>query len=387
MSPFFFKRMARSPAKHIGLLLVVLTLSGLICFLSLYREKQEKSMNEAIDSAEVICIVTNLQGTRSTGLRMGFGAAQAVTLGEYYRLPEFVKDIRMTKELTLDAPVIGGDISLLAVTSPKGLEKLDPALGGGVELFREDFYSSDEPLLIVSEQVYGRLAGETALTGVITDPFVNPDLFPDMPGIGRGEAGFTVAGFYYGVGNEVFMPFDAAMLIVDRISVSRSVDSISFLAKDNRRLDKLKEAASEVFAEVDPEGIRSARRFALTVHDEELRAAVAAFEQNVRRADWLIPAGLVLSLAAGFLVGFIITRSEKNTYALARSVGMTRRRLALSALAEQLILPLFACVITGAAFLSPLPALAVFALYALGCVFAVIKAVSVSPTRLLREQE
>lgn len=387
MSPFFFNRMMRAPAKHIGALLVSLALAVLLCFLARYREDQEAKLSSAIDSADVVCVVTNVSGTQSTGLRMGWGAAQAVTLSDYYRLPGLVKDIRMTKELKVGFEKLGAELPLTAVTGPVGIEKLDPALGGKVKLFREDFFSSEESLIIVSEQVYDSLEGETVLTGVLTDPQVDPKFFPDDLEKGRGEAEFTVAGYYSGTGNDIYMPFEAGELIVDRITGWRTVDSLSFTARDNRRLDELKEAASEFFGPVIPNGVSGEYRFALTVHDEDLKSTVESLERNIARTNRLIPIGLALTLAAGFLMGFIITRSEKNTYALSRSLGMTKGRLFASVLAEQLMLPFLACAVTGACFLRPLPALAVLLLYAVGCVFAAVRAAMASPARLLREQE
>ena len=387
--------MLRSPAKHICAALVSLVLAGLLSFLSVYRARQEAKLDEAIKSSEVLCVVTNTAGTQSTSLRMGWGAAQAVTLEDRCRLPELVKDIRMTKELKADlyfdgedGPVlIGGELALTALTRPEGIGELDPALGGSVTLFYEDFYSSEEPLLLVSEEVWDNLNGKTAVCGTVTDPQVDKKLFPDEPQKGVGEAEFTVAGYYSGRGSAVFMPFEAGERIVDRITGWRTVDSLAFLAADNRRLDELKEAASEFFGPVIPNGVSGEYRFAITVHDEDLNSTVEALSRNIARTDTLIPIALALTLAAGFLIGFISTRYEKNTYALSRSAGMTKRRLLISALIEQLILPFAACVIAGAAFRAPLPALAVLGLYSVGCFIAVIRAVRVSPARLLREQD
>lgn len=183
------------------------------------------------------------------------------------------------------------------------------------------------------------------------------------------------------------MPFEAGELLVDRISGMRSVDSLAFTAADNLRLDELREAAGDVFGTVDPDTDYGVFRFALTVHDEALSNKLAAFDQSIKRTELLIPFALGLALAAGLLIGFITTRSEKNAYSLSRSAGMTKRKLLVSALAEQLVLPLLACAVMGAVFNKPLPALAVLAFYAVGCLVAVVRAVSVSPSRLLREQE
>ena len=385
MSPFFFKRMLRAPAKHIGVLLITLVLSGLLCFLFIYRERQTQKRAEAIDGAEILCIVTNVSGTRADHLRMGYGAVQAVTLADYYRLPPYVKDIRASKEFVASLTYIGLDETLLAVTSPKGLMQLDPDMGGKVTLFYDDFYTSQEMWIIVSEDVYRSMNGDTVVLGKIFDPMLNRDETDEK---GSGKVEFTVAGYYAGPGEETYIPFETGMQILDSITGSRSLDSLAFVAKDNHTLDALRDAASDVFGEVIPDAsLSGSYRFALTVHDEDLQTTIAAIDANIRRTDWLIPITLALALAAGFLMGFIATRNETNTYALMRSVGMTKKRLLLAALFEQLLLPFFAYLVMGAAFLAPLPALCTLGLYALGCAAAVIRAVSVSPTKLLREQE
>ena len=384
MSPFFFKRVLRAPAKQIGVLLVTLVLSGLLCFLADYRERQTQKRTEAIDSAEVLCVVTNINGTQSTHLRMGYGGMQAVTREDYYRLPQYVKDIRASKEFVASLTYIGLDETLLAVTSPKGLMQLDPDMGGKVTLFYDDFYTSQEMWIIVSEDVYRSMNGDTVVFGKIFDPMLNRDETDEK---GSGKVEFTVAGYYAGPGEETYIPFETGMQILDSITGSRSLDSLAFVAKDNHTLDALRDAASDVFGTVMPDAVTGPHRFALTVHDEDLRMTVAALDSNIRRTDWLIPITLALALAAGFLMGFIATRNESSTYALMRSVGMTKRKLLLAALLEQLLLPLIACAVMGAVFRAPLGALAVFLLYALGCTVAVLRAVSVSPTKLLREQE
>lgn len=384
MSPFFFKRVLRAPAKQIGVLLVTLVLSGLLCFLADYRERQAQKRTETIDSAEVLCVVTNINGTQSTHLRMGYGGMQAVTREDYYRLPQYVKDIRASKEFVASLTYIGLDETLLAVTSPKGLMQLDPDMGGKVTLLYDDFYTSQEMWIVVSEDVYRSMNGDTVVFGKIFDPMLNRDETDER---GSGTVEFTVAGYYAGPGEETYIPFETGMQILDSITGSRSLDSLAFVAKDNHTLDALRDAASDVFGTVMPDAATGPYRFALTVHDEDLRMTVAALDSNIRRTDWLIPITLALALAAGFLMGFIATRNESNTYALMRSVGMTKRKLLLAALLEQLLLPLLACAVMGAVFRASLGAFAVFLLYALGCTVAVLRAVSVSPTKLLREQE
>ena len=91
---------------------------------------------------------------------------------------------------------------------------------------------------------------------------------PDERGYGTVE--LTVAGYYAGTGAEAYIPFEKGMQILDRISGFRSVDALSFLAKDNHKLDELRDAASDVFGEVILDtSLSGSYRFALTVHDED----------------------------------------------------------------------------------------------------------------------
>lgn len=382
MSPFFFKRIVRAPAKYIAVLLICLMLAGLMGFLSVYRARQFEKLDEVQQTAEVLCVVTDTKGTKSTSLDMGYSVIFAVTDPNYYRLPAYVKDIRAVKEFK-----IGGEPILFAITSPKCAEKLDPKTGGEVTLFRDDFYTSDEFICLISEQSYDQLSQESEVNDYVTDPHVRPEYYKDMDIQGTDLFSFAVAGYYKGIGNEIYIPFDTGMRICDGLAHARTVDSLSFLAKDNTQLDELRDAASDVFGEVDPYGVGGYYRYALTVHDEDYQLMLSALHQNIERTGYLIPAVYLITVLAGFLMGFLTTRSEKHTFALQRSVGITKKRLLLSLLIEQLSIPLLACVVSAAVFRSVLPILITFLLYALGCSVSVVRAVSVSPMRLLREQE
>ena len=377
MNPFSIRRILRAPGKQIVALLVCAFLAAMACYLSAYRQRQTQSLSNAYDSAKVLCVVTDVTGTRSDNLRMGYGAVSAVTDGTFYRLSAYVKEPRITKNLLWN-----DSVPIIAVTCPECADALDPARGGGVTLFDEDFFESDEDVCLISEEAFLALSGGV-VSGTVRDPRANEQFVQQA----SEQVEWTPAGYYHGTGEEIFIPFQTGMRLCNTVSDGGRVDSLSFLANDNTKLDELRDAAADVFGTVDPYAEAWTHSFALTVHDEDLKTTVAAIESNIRRTGFLIPITFALALAAGLLLGFIATRNESNTYALMRSVGMTKRRLLFVALLEQLILPLAVCCIIGMAFRAPLGALAVFLLYALGCTVAVMRAVSVSPTKLLREQE
>ena len=386
MSPFFIKRLLRSPARNIAVLLVCALLAGVACYLFVYRENQLERLDEVKDSARVLCVVTDFKGTSASSLRMGYGGYSAVTDKRFYELPKFVSDLRAAKEFSALSPVLGADeADLFAVLNPNGIELLDPALGGGTDLVGPDFYCSDKDICIVSQEVYYKLGEDKLLEVTVTDPFPDRYFFPDK---GVGKAEFTAVGYYFGEGGTVFIPFETGMKLAERISGVRSLDSVSFIAADNRRLDEMRQAALESFGTAEPYADHPGEhRFALAVHDEELKGSVAAIEQNIRRAEILLPLSLISTLAAGFLLGFVSTRSEKHTYALQRSVGTKKPRLVAGIMTEQLLPALIASAAAALVFRAPLPACLAFILYAAGCLAAVIRAVSTAPARLLCEND
>ena len=186
----------------------------------------------------------------------------------------------------------------------------------------------------------------------------------------------------------LFMPFAASQRLCMELSNRLSSDSISFYARDNLHLEKISDGASEMFGPVDPMASDvSVPRLALTIHDEQYRATVAALEQNIARTQFLLPLIAALGLGVGFLISFLATRGEQRTYALMRTLGMTRVKLFLSVLREQMILVALSVVLVALLTKNYIPGISYFVCHAVGCCCAVVKSVHVPPTAILREQE
>ena len=94
---------------------------------------------------------------------------------------------------------------------------------------------------------------------------------------------------------------------------------------------------------------------------------------------------MLLGLGLGFIISFLSTRSENRRYALMRAIGMTKGKLFFSVLREQSVIPLTVAVLTAIIFTASIPALEFFLFYEIGCIVAVIRAVSVRPMTILRE--
>lgn len=117
MDPYLFKRLWRRPWLSLCSLLLSGALCFLLCFLSGYQQEQQAKLEEIQDNFEVLCVVTNLNGTKSTGLRFPSGYAYFPSSPEY-ELHKYVKDLRMTKEFTVSCSDLRlSDAMLMGVTN------------------------------------------------------------------------------------------------------------------------------------------------------------------------------------------------------------------------------------------------------------------------------
>ena len=390
MDPHLFHRIWRRPWLSLCSLILSLAMCFLVCFLTDYRQNQQRELEQVQKDFPISCVVTDIRGTKSTDLRMDADLAAFVTDGP---LAGYVRQVRLTKRFDYGWALMGvpnGFGSLTAVSHPDCADILNPDRGGRIVwLTGEDIFQSQTPMVIVPESMYLRLqetpdALNEPLSLDVTDPVINPNTDPEKA---TQTVEFRLAGYYPGSGWDLYMAYDAAQIMEGEYFDRNTCDSISFLAADNLALDTLSEVAAPVFTAVDPKAPAFTEEVALTIHDQQYRATVTALEQNITRSAYLLPAVLVLSVAVGFLVGFLSTRSEKRTYALMRTMGMTQTKLFFSVLREQLVLTVLASLLALALTRKVLPTLIYIVCNTVGCVCSVTRAVTVPPTAILRDQE
>ena len=389
MNPYILKRLWRKP----WLSLCALVLTAVLCFLMSwitgYIQQQEQELEQVRTNFQILCVVTNRGGNRSTSLRMTPMELYPLT-DETAPLNAHIEDLRLTKEFVGGGSVLGlNKEDVLGVTNPRCHGSLDPAMGGQVELYLEDFWEREDKVCLISQEACGKLRAMqedpkaplepgTTLRLTVEDPYSTEASMVEL----------TVAGTYAGVGKTIFLPFPAARALSVELSGRLTCDSASFVVRDNLRLAELAQAAGENFGPVDPSaGDSGTPRLALTIHDEVYRSTLATLEQNIRRGELTLPILLVLCLACGLLTGFLGTRGEIRAYALMRTLGTTQLKLMASILLEQILLPLLAVCLVGLTMKAPLQALLCLLFQLAGCVIPTIKAVRTPPTAILRDQE
>lgn len=388
MDPYLLKRLWRRPWLSLCSLLMSVVLCVLIGYLSEYQAEQQMRLEEVQTSYDILCIVTDLKGTKSTSLRINEETLEFV-LDKNGALTPYMKDLRITKEFKYSAPDYGVDslngtdfTPLVGITNERCADILNPALGVEVTYFVDDFYDRTDYVCLVSEGLYLELQ-ENTISLKITDPIIDPK---EEPELGKGTIEFQVVGYYAGRGADIYMPFSAAMNLAKELSLRTSCDSIAFLAVDNQNLTAISLAAMDKFGEVNPHATNPVG-LALTIQDEQYRSTVATLEQNIQRVGYFIPIIMLLGLGVGFLASFLSTRNENKTYALMRTLGMNSKKLFGSILREQMVLAVVAAVIALAISGAWISIVIYLVCYIIGCIACVTKMVKVTPTAILREQE
>ena len=389
MDPYVFKRLWRRPWLSLCSLVLSLVLCLLMSYLSQYRQGQAERLQETKDSFDILCVVTNLQGSISTDLKIE-DDVQAFVLDPENGLGSLIRDVRMTKRFEYESADIVFEYmwsapGLIGVTNERCAQVLDSNAGGVVTYLTDDFYESDDNICIVSQMTYQQLQSET-LSLAIKDPV--SFLSWRSPDRRENKLEFRIVGYYTGGGGDIYIPYETSQRLSREICGEGGCDAISFLAADNEGLEHLLDTASAMFRSVNPlVGNNKSSALAITIHDEQYRATVAALEQNIQRTTYLLPLMLVVSLGVGFLVSFLSTRGESRTYALMRSLGMTRGRLFGSILREQVLLTVLAAGVTLLVTAQIFPVACYILCHSIGCCIAIIRSIRVSPTTILREQE
>ncbi|MBQ3850318.1 MAG: hypothetical protein II747_07690 [Clostridia bacterium] len=378
MDGYSFKRLIRKPWLSIAGFVVAGAMCFLLCVLSNYRSEQEMELDWVSKNYEVIGHITDRNGTRSEHLRLGKRYVSYITDAEN-GLAYYARDLRLTKEFSAIVDQ-NSDSMLYGVTNERCDACLDKAYGGDYYSDVPNFYNSADYNCLVSEELYNRYKNGT-MSIVVFDPYAK-NL---ETGIESMEIGFKVVGWHKGNSSKVFIPFPAAMDIGERMAGSVSVDSASFVLKDNSKVDEVYKAAEKLFPKVDPNETNPG--YALTIRDQQYKATITSIEQNIARTGYLLPIISLLGLAAGFLAGFLGTKGETRNYALMRTMGLTGARLFVTVLFEQQVLSLLACIIVAFITGRPLPSAAFFLCNMVGTALAVLKPVLAPPTKLLRDQQ
>ncbi len=354
--PYLWRQVRRRGPLSLAIALMALVVGGLLCTLAGAKARTARQMEEVYDQVPVACAVTDLTGTQTDGLGLPEWAvnlflSDTTTVGGKpleRAFSSFVTDVRA--KLSLKTRIVcaeggsSGEMPLTAVTGISADKALWAENGCTIswnEGCGEDMFQSEQPLCLLPADAAE--AAETAEAGQITlcvsGEYVKPV-----------ERTFRVAGTYTGGSGDIYCSWPVGTELSLAVNGYLLADSLSADIRSNRELEQFWDSCAGLFfVRPDLEGtpvewtaspVYTYFPYALLINDTVLRQTIAGLERNQMILNVLVRAILLMSLAGGALVSFLLVRGRERELALQCVLGMPRRTMFAGAFWEQFLLAL-----------------------------------------------
>jgi len=431
------KRLIREGRKSLSVPLIAFVLAILVNLLGGIRSWLISEYVDTMENFPIVAVISNLTGDITDGLNIEENIINIFTDPDVpFSLLDFTGELMMKRTLG-DVEITGKteSIALHGITSINADSLLSYEYGTEImffEGFDESAFLSDEPVCIISEDMYnlavngklsvsvsvqlpdeiiyhegvhveGRMDGSDMKYFIIVyneeedtyeREFIDPeDAYEVIEGeFVTNELELTVIGIVSGAGSEiVYIPFWTVSAFAEELTdIPPFAESLSVRLNYNWTLSDFKSTAAMVFSRVRP--IHGSRAFAMMVYDSEFYETIEPLRQNIIVVDVATPFIYALSIAIGFLTSVLLTRRRKAEFAIMRSIGVNKWVIFISALAEQALLSITG-VALGIGFVAlawgyvSLERPAVFlACYLFGALFAAAGAAGTNVMKVLRDR-
>ncbi len=418
------KSLKRAPVRAVAVLLFAAVITMIICSLQASNEAELLHYEEAYQAVPVTVTVTASSGndrdfimswvldiftdeepvkfydvsSAKTGLEAVDQRPEQPTA--VLSLSEYVKDIQM--KLCQHITTIngtsydrGGWAYLIGMTSLSCDKQLLPEYGCEItwyEGYDESIFEGDELVCLIPEskatnRYYDNGNGEADLyfvgyggervprldengEQVIINGYPVVDVLKT-----EYNCSLKIVGTYTaGDEKSIYCSIPILKQICNELNDEPNIDGISATLADNRRLAEFKEKARTCFLEPSPttEHIKwgffannwynEFYGYALDIDDDTLFDLSAILEDSIKFNRTVTVFVVILSVVAGFLVGFLMIRRRKRDILLMRMVGESNARVFFGFALEQLICIVLGIAIGGAYYMwNPINNLVIFA--------------------------
>ncbi len=398
-----FNRFRRAPAFAISILLLAGILCAALCGLQSANRAEEENYQGIRKNTPVDLIVTNLSGTRSTGLKVPNFAIRALTSKNVDNsLVYYVRDVQIRASYPADNCYIDGQMmdpcTIIGITDLAAAPEL---FSGSTDLvtwydgYSEELLKSWDTFCIVPES-WIPAGWDSTQPLVITYALTNADLGPKEPPI-HITTELTVVGTHKASDAFVYCPYYTMRSLYSKLEHPLEADSIRGTLIDNDKIEELREVSKAWFAEPNPTGTRTPWRygvyfsypFALDIDNDVLVSAEQTLKTSILTNQICAYLLFVLSAGASFFVGFLMIRSRKREIALMRSVGTPSTRIFAEFVIEQMLCVLVGAILGGAAFLwQPVNRLLLFVgIYFVGLCIALVIFLRKNLMAIIKEDE
>jgi len=415
---FLLRQLAREGLKGLAAAALALILALLVGVLAEVQRRQASDLEDVLDNFEVLVVISNVYSGDTDGLFVDEYAVRYFTDHNYIKwlphnlendkpLARYVKDVVLKRPLEImELPGLPGARAgdLIGITGPGSDERLDPQYGRYIEFFdgfddrvlltRENVCAVNEGILRALDPANPVLSlTARSYTGGYADVIPPADV-PVWIEIEREiiETDLTVVGVVRGGIDDIYCPYWVAEDMGKR---SDGYDGYSTIMRalmaDNRLINEFSIDMSPFYSskwELEP-----GKPLGLTIYDNEFNSIVKKQRDNIAFVE-IVAVFLYCSCSlSALLAGYLLTRRHKLEVAVMRVIGISKRDVFISLIAEQAGL-----FVIGAAagwllgftlfgIFAPLLPLVFTALYIIGSVFCCASAMDKNIHKLLIQKE
>lgn len=413
------QRFKRAPISAIAVLMFSVILSIVICALHASNEAELQHYEETYQAVPITVTVTHLAQTDFTKKPIQhwvfylFTEEESVEFYDLYALEDpndsiaVVEFIRKTEpiELSLAEYVKDVQVNMHRMISTVNDKKFkNPQLNGITSLFcdkqllpeygcaitwidgyDESIFNGNEPVCIIPKgmaEQYDNGSGEAVLefTGKVRNRVQIDGKYQTVVEEVSYQCTLKIVGTYTaGDEKSIYCPIPIIEQVYSAFEEKPSIWSLSATLADNNRLEEFREKMSLCFLEdapgieITPWGYFASYGisgfyneyypFALDIDDENLFDLAAILEDSIKFNRTVTVFVVILSVVAGFLVGFLMIRCRKREIMLMRTVGESNMRVYWGFILEQMTGIILGIAIGGAYYLwEPINNILLFAL-------------------------
>lgn len=397
-------RFRRAPAFAISVVVLAAILSGVLCGLQAANRAEQRHYETLCESTPVKLVVTNLSGTRRTGLTLPSFVLRVFTKTTTENsLAPYIKGIEAKMDTYCQMASIGerymGAVNVVGISNLQvsgDLLKGSKSMVTWLEGYDESVLAGKDEVCIVPESWI-------ADDGDLSLPIQVSLNFSYTPGSFGASVTYDTAVTYTVVGihsvsdTAVYCPFQQMQRIYSRLGKPAELDAIQGTLIDNSLQEEVRQVANAWFAEPNPTGTKTPWRysyyfyypFALDIDNDILVTAERTLKTSILTNQICAFLVFVLSAGASFFVGFLMIRSRRREIALMRTLGTSNLVIYGEFMLEQLTCVLAGVFLGGAIFLwRPVQRLGIFlAIYLAGLTLALLIFLHTNLLATMKEEE
>lgn len=345
------RRLQRNPGQTLTLIVL-----GGIFILSLLKLNstlavQEKNRQEMLPNISIRCAVTDHRGEKTDGLSITSFIIDSCTREES-PLFQYVDKVAIKATFGFEIPCLAHDPMLLeemkmkersivALTRLDAERRLDELHGVEIAFLpgndEQCFQETTRYLCLLPWDIYTLIlekSGEEPEDSWIPlnvqqGDSVTVNLLLDAGSSGVTSVGYDmqIAGYYRGGTGDVYCNWQVALDGFSQIGKPYIADSLSFVLRDNSRLDEFREVSSGYFGPVGPNPSGAFAGLSLIVHDQQYNAVLFSIDRSIKMLQLVLPLLYALAVGIGFFVSYIAIRNRKHEFALMASLGTGRAKM------------------------------------------------------------